>query len=287
MRYLLALGAVFFKETKWKIKEFFDSDEDIAEVMILYGEKGMEIWNSLEWNSLKNINSKAFSDSGCYVMRNSKDYCIISCGPNGQNGKGGHCHNDKLSFELCINGEDIIVDPGTYVYTPLPEWRNKFRSTVYHNTVVIDEKEQNRFTENNLFFTENNSVIKIDKWKIFEGYDILEVAFRKHNGIKDSITHRRQFIFNKNEKQLEIVDTFKGNGEHRFEWSFLLSPNFKRDLKIQSESPKFKKVQWQKKSSFYSPEYGVIKRTNKLTTIIESEVPFNINICVIKPKGEI
>ena len=42
MGYLLALGAVFFKEPKWKIKEFFNSDEDIAEVMILYGEKGMK-----------------------------------------------------------------------------------------------------------------------------------------------------------------------------------------------------------------------------------------------------
>jgi len=286
MRYLLALGAVFFKEPKWKIKEFFNSDEDIAEIMILYGEKGVEIWNSLECNSLKNINSKAFSDSGWYVMRNNKNYCIISCGPNGQNGKGGHCHNDKLSFELCIDGEDIIVDPGTYVYTPLPEWRNKFRSTAYHNTLIIDEKEQNKFTENNLFFTENDSIIEINKWKTLEEYDILEVAYRKHNGIKDSITHCRQFIFNKKEKKLEIVDTFKGEGEHRLEWGFVLSPNFEGDLKIQSDSSKFKKVQWQKKSSFYSPEYGVIKRTDKLTTIIESEIPFNINVCVIKSKGE-
>jgi len=287
MRYLLALGAVFFKESKWKIKEFFKSDEDIAEVLILYGKKGVQNWNSLEWNSLKDVKSKAFSDSGWYVMRNNKDYCIISCGPNGQNGKGGHCHNDKLSFELCIDGEDIIVDPGTYVYTPLPEWRNKFRSTAYHNTVMIDKEEQNRFSENNLFFMKNDNVIKIDKWKIFKEYDILEVAYRKHNGIKDSNNHCRQFIFNKKERKLEIVDTFKGEGEHRLEWGFVLSPDFKRDLKIQSDSPKFKKIQWQKESSFYSPEYGVIKRTDKLTTIIESKIPFNINICVIKSKGEI
>lgn len=286
MRYLLAFGAVFFKEPKWKIKEFFESDEDIAEIMILYGKKGLEIWNSLEWNSLKNISSKAFSDSGWYIMRNNRDYCMISCGPNGQNGKGGHCHNDKLSFELCIDGKDVIVDPGTYVYTPLPEWRNKFRSTAYHNTVIIDGKEQNRFSENNLFFIKNDIAIEFNQWKTSEEYDILEVAYRKHNGIKDSIAHYRQFIFNKKEKKLEIVDTFKGEGEHRLEWNLILSPDFKRDLTIQSESPKFKQIQWQKKSSFYSPEYGVIKRTDKLTTIIESKIPFNINVCVIKSKGE-
>ena len=155
--------------------------------MILYGKKGLEIWNSLEWNSLKNISSKAFSDSGWYVMRNNKDYCIISCGPNGQNGRCGHCHNDKLSFGLCIDGEDIIIDPGTYIYTPLPKWRNKFRSTAYHNTAMIDNEEQNRFVENNLFFMENDSVIKIDKWKIFEEYDILEVLCSKQKKIREAI----------------------------------------------------------------------------------------------------
>lgn len=134
---------------------------------------------------------------------------------------------------------------------------------------------------------ENDNVIKIDKWKIFEEYDILEVACNKQKKIKEAITHHRQFTFNKKEKQLEIVDTFKGNGEHKFKWNFLLSPTFKRDLKIQSESAKFKQIQWQKKSSFYSPEYGVINNTNKFTTIIESEIPFNINICVVKSKGEI
>lgn len=118
MKYLLSLGAVFFKESKWRIREFFNSDEDIAEILILFGKKGKSIWDSLEWHSLKNISSKAFNNSGWYVMRNNKEYCIMSCGPNSQNGNGGHAHNDKLSFELMLNGKDIIIDPGTFVYTP-------------------------------------------------------------------------------------------------------------------------------------------------------------------------
>ena len=112
MRYLLAFGAVFFKESKWKIAEFFNSIEDIAEVLHLYG--GKSNWVSLESNSLKNIKSKVFPDAGWYVMRDKENYCIISCGTNGQNGRGGHCHNDKLSFVLCIDSKDVIIDPGTY-----------------------------------------------------------------------------------------------------------------------------------------------------------------------------
>jgi len=58
-------------------------------------------------------------------------------------GRGGHAHNDKLSFELCVDGEDVIVDPGTYVYTADPYLRNLFRGTEYHNTIFFEGVEQN------------------------------------------------------------------------------------------------------------------------------------------------
>ena len=67
----------------------------------------------------------------------------VRCGEIGQNGNGGHAHNDQLSITLRIDGKDIIVDPGTYLYTPLPERRNAFRSTTAHFTVQKDGAEQN------------------------------------------------------------------------------------------------------------------------------------------------
>ncbi len=270
MRYLLALGAVFFKEPKWKIKEFFNSDKDIAEIMILYGEKGVEIWNSLEWDSFNNVNSKAFTDSGWYIMRNNKDYCIISCGPNGQNGRGGHCHNDKLSFELCIDGEDIIVDPGTYVYTPLPEWRNKFRSTEYHNTVMIDNEEQNRFAENNLFFIRNGSTIKINKWKCFKEYDILEAESKKYSRTNDSIIFCRKIIFKKKGRKLIIVDIFKGNNKHSLKWGLItLTNNNLINIDIYS-----KQLNFYEKHSFYSSKYGAKNEIIKFVASTETKMPF-------------
>ena len=47
--------------------------------------------------------------------------------PNGKNGNGGHNHNDKLSFELNIFGQDFIVDGGCPFYTNSPDLRNSFR----------------------------------------------------------------------------------------------------------------------------------------------------------------
>jgi len=264
MRYLLTLGSIFFEEPRFKIKEFGFSEE----ALWVFGEQGYKIWQELEENCLANIGSRAFPDAGWYIMRNDKDYIIISCGSNGQNGNGGHCHNDKLSFDLCTDGEDIIVDPGTYAYTPKPEWRNKFRSTVYHNTVMIDDKEQNRFSEKNLFQMENNATAKCLKWEIG---DEIDVFIGEHYGYKRfsrPVIHKREIKFHKKEGKLEIIDKFGGEGEHSLEWNLILSPESGRNLNVSSD-----KLQWHGEPAFYSSEYGIISKTEKLTSTLRATTP--------------
>lgn len=230
MQYLLTFGAILFKEPKFKVKEFGFCEE----ALWIFGEEGYKIWQNLEENSLANIGSRAFPDAGWYIMRNDKDYMIISCGPNGQNGNGGHCHNDKLSFELCIDGEDIIVDPGTYVYTSHPEWRNKFRSTAYHNTVVVDDKEQDRFNEKNLFWMRNEAKVKVNKWETNEVYDFLETQHFGYERLSEPINHRRQILFNKKESYWVIKDILTGKGKHTFDLYFHFAP---MKLEIEKEDP--------------------------------------------------
>jgi hypothetical protein len=60
-------------------------------------------------------------------------------------GRGGHGHNDITSFELFLDGLNVITDCGSYLYTASREWRNLFRSTAFHNLVQIDNEELNRF----------------------------------------------------------------------------------------------------------------------------------------------
>jgi len=73
-----------------------------------------------------------YPDFGCYVFRSARLYLAVRCGPVGQCGNGGHAHNDQLSIELCIDGEEWLTDPGTYVYTALPQRRNEYRSVRAH-----------------------------------------------------------------------------------------------------------------------------------------------------------
>jgi hypothetical protein len=65
----------------------------------------------------------------------------MDVGEVGLRGHGGHGHNDLLSFELVMNGYPLFIDPGGYVYTADKAIRNLFRSSLYHNGLVVDNEE--------------------------------------------------------------------------------------------------------------------------------------------------
>ncbi|WP_379062578.1 heparinase II/III-family protein [Mesorhizobium sp. UC22_110] len=63
-------------------------------------------------------------------------------GPLGYLSIAAHGHADALQLTLCIDGEPVLVDPGTWLYGSGREWRNWFRSTPAHNTLNIDGQSQ-------------------------------------------------------------------------------------------------------------------------------------------------
>lgn len=89
----------------------------------------------------------AYPDFGIYIYKSADIYLAVRCGGIGRCGRGGHAHNDQLAIELSVNSIDIIRDPGTYLYTPLPEERNLFRSTQAHFTPQLGGMEQNSWEE--------------------------------------------------------------------------------------------------------------------------------------------
>ena len=250
MRYLLSIGGIFFQESRWKIQEFFSSPDDLAEANILFGPAGQEIWDNLSWSKLSDIPSHAFPDSGWYVMRSGNHYALISCGPIGQNGVGGHAHNDKLSFELVLNGKDIIVDPGTCVYEPSHEWRNRFRSVRSHNTVVGGDKEQDEFVEKDIFRLKQRTQVQCTNFVTSDETDSFTGQL-----IHPQYTINRRIQFNKRKGILTIQDTIPSS-DLPFYANLVLAPGCSPetiDIKtdgILSQS-----------EGFYSPEYGLKIKT--------------------------
>jgi hypothetical protein len=92
------------------------------------------------------LNTYAYPDFGIYIFRRRNAFICIRCGPIGQNGIGGHAHNDQLSVEAFFNGMDMISDPGTYLYMPLPERRNDYRSVKAHFAPYIEGQEPGNLT---------------------------------------------------------------------------------------------------------------------------------------------
>ena len=178
-------------------------------------------------------------------MRHEDLYMIVDCVPNNPNAPSSHRHNSRLSFELFAYDKTFIVDPGTYIYTADPEWRNKFRSTVYHNTVVVDEEEQNDFDPYDLFRLGMNADVKVNEWKVTDEYDFLDVQHSGYERLTEPITHRRQIWFNKRDGYWVIKDMLlknlkfeeqdsQSNVEHRFELYFHFAP---MKLAVDSEVP--------------------------------------------------
>jgi hypothetical protein len=140
-RSLAAAAAGLFRRADW---QDFAGDRMAAETALVEGlaggvriaaapTDGREIVICLAEDAiLAGLKAIAYPDFGLFIWRGRRFFLSLRCGPVGQNGNGGHAHNDQLAMELQIDGEDWLADPGSYVYTPAPKLRNAYRSVLAH-----------------------------------------------------------------------------------------------------------------------------------------------------------
>ena len=236
------------------------------------------------------IDSKAYTDAGIYIIRIDKDYAIIRCGHLGTGGKGTHTHNDNLSFELCVNGTPYLVDPGTFTYSGDTVMRDLLRSTTYHNTLMIDGTEQNRFDENDLFLLHKNSETELLTWRQNANEDLFigKNALRLEDG--DIVTHRRKVRFDKRITKWNIHDTITGNGVHDLEWNFHANPGVSIGIEkdrillkdfaggfVQMDVRDRQGLSLTVTEGWYSPSYGTKVKTQILKLSIRTQMSYDIH----------
>lgn len=222
-------------------------------------------------NVPKKLKSKAYKDGGYYILRNDRIYCLIRCGELSFRGQGCHSHNDQLSFELNVDGEDFIVDPGLYVYTADYKMRNLFRSTEMHNTLYVMGYEQNNYEKYDLFNMEEQTFaecVEFDE-NIFVG---------RHFGYRSKcgVIHQRTISISDNYMRVidEVIDesNSKVNKENVLMSNFILDGEVvvsmrddgvelvKKNVRIILATSNEKKI----KHSYLSWSYGDIKETRKI-----------------------
>ena len=99
----------------------------------------------------------------------------------------GHGHAHALSTIISLSGHPIVVDPGTFSYGE-NEWRDFFRSTRAHATVVVEDRDQAQPVDT---FTWQYPYSC--SWKIVQESDPIIIR-AGHNGYKrlmQKVTHER------------------------------------------------------------------------------------------------
>jgi uncharacterized heparinase superfamily protein len=177
------------------------------------------------------MNSRAFPDGGYFVMRSGKDnktsYLIFDCGPFGLKSTPNHGHADALNFELYALGRTMIVDPGIYSSHMGEEWRNFFRGSHAHNTVVVDDQNQSILVDTQRVC--RSACTTLNQWLSNEHFDFVDGSHNGYEHLPKPVTHRRQIIFIKPEYWV-VTDILQGKGSHSFDQYFHLIPGEKTKL---------------------------------------------------------
>lgn len=180
-------------------------------------------WRETQQSRLPHVDL-LHTNAGIAVSRNDAIYLAITNGIVGTRGFGNHKHNDLLSFEFHTGGNPWFVDPGSYVYTPDPESRNLFRSVRSHNTLRIDDIEQNEMNPEWLFRLFERAAPDCVRW-VAQATDA-EYEGRHEGFVRDGgPAHQRRFHLVKAAATLNITDALLGGtGERRVTWHFHCAP---------------------------------------------------------------
>lgn len=199
-RYLVGMIAYVFKTEK--LRKYFSGPTDEIEWLL------SATASSYLKNGKKSLpKSKGFSEAGYYVMRNFSDHVFIDCAPVGLANRGGHGHNDCLSFELVLNDCLLIVDSGAYIYTGSYEYRNKFRSTASHNTPIIDGKEINRFVDEKFLWSVHYEARPtVLEWEIGNESDIFVGSHTGYHKLGKSVSIKRKIELYHKIHDFELTD---------------------------------------------------------------------------------
>ena len=266
IRPIVSTGAVLFRRPDWK----YVAGRLDEETLLLLGSEALTSWEQLGAYP-PNQTSRGFSSAGLYIMRDSwvadTDVAVFRCGPFGLGGEGhcAHAHCDLLSFVLCVHGQPVLVDAGAYIYHGA--WRDYFRLTAAHNTVVIDGHDQAVPLPN--FNWRHLPEAKCLQWTGGRVRGVLTSP--SHVEFSRELAHPRAGVW-------ELVDRFTGPAVHTMEWFFHFAPDL--DLKLHENGQAltvFKDgqsflvlhlpdggIRPQLRESWYSRQYGVKQRNREL-----------------------
>lgn len=221
---ILNTGYVLFGREEFKRDNF----PDIKTAMLM-GDRVDSLTGTLQTPPPQ---AKLLTDSGLGVVRGlAKDKGVLFVGnatPLGMPPLYAHGHLDALSVYLSVDGKEILVDPGTYLYHSGGKWRRYFRSTAAHNTIRINGQDMTEQVGDFMFgtpyaITEHSMQQNGDKvsWK---------AGHNAYQNLPARVSHTRQADLSLSSGVLDIIDLLKGEQNFRIEQFFHFHPQCNVEL---------------------------------------------------------
>lgn len=193
----------------------------------LMGTEGTRTFESVRASKPTGPGSRLFSAGGYAVMRSGWErdahQMIVDVGPLGCSFSSGHGHADLLSIQLTAFGEPCLVDAGTYCYTSETEWRNFFRGTAAHSTLMVDGRVQ--VNPDGPFSWRERPGMNLNEWRSNAECDFVDAD---HDAYAP-VLHRRRVLFVKPHYWMVIDDVtgerpVPGSDPHQIDLGFQFAP---------------------------------------------------------------
>jgi hypothetical protein len=207
---IFKLGSSFIKRGSILNYCYNDLNKDVHKVFSVNNKSSIDsnrtvcrshiLSSSMEFNTnlLDGIELRSFPDFGIFLYRSKSMFLAVRCVNILDNSLKAHLHSDQLSFELMVEGSEIAVDPGTYVYTASKRARNTYRSAFVHvGPSVIDIRNPEKDLELNVF--DKLPRVDVQSIKADEDYFIGKIS-----GSWGSVERTYKIT----EKKIEITDRY-------------------------------------------------------------------------------
>ena len=216
----LSSGAVLFGRGDFKCQ----AGSFCEETFWLLGDHAWSVFDALQAQPPVEL-GRSYLDSGCFIQRSGWDaqdtHLVFDCGGLGTQ-TVGHGHADALSLTLFSGGREILIDPATSVYNAAPKWRNFFRSSQAHNTVVVDGQSQSR--PGSSFSWKRKANARVRRTISLPDIEFIDGEHDGYSALRNDVTHRRRMIYIRPNYWI-LLDELRGQGEHDFDFLYHFAPD--------------------------------------------------------------
>ena len=175
------------------------------------------------------IGSVGLHKSGYFILRTAqRSMMAIDCGAVCPDDLPAHAHADTLGYEFWFEGVGFVRDSGVYEYTS-GKWRDFFRSTRAHNTVVVDGENQSEVWGS--FRVARRAKPQNVVWLSGDGADYFAGSHDGYARLPNPVWHRRR-ILRLGVHIWLVLDCIEGVGNHLVESFVHFHPEVVLEAKV-------------------------------------------------------